>query len=92
MHSAAESAGNLNIVKFLLTHDIGNPMLLAQWKSPKGKQLLPVDVAENLTVCKYIFQRLTWLHEAVLVVSIEAHCGGGGGDYITVVSYLLIGI
>lgn len=53
MHSASESAENLNIVKFLLAQEICKPMLLKQWKSPRGsKLLLPMDVAKNLMVKK----------------------------------------
>lgn len=58
MHSAVQSPENLNIVKYLLSHDICKPMLLSPGKS--GRQhptpLLPLHLAkEQLVGLKYLY-------------------------------------
>jgi hypothetical protein len=52
MHSAVQSPENLDIVKYLLSHDICTPMLLSLGRS--GQQqltpLLPLDLAKEQLV------------------------------------------
>ena len=51
MHSAASSAENLNIVKYLLAQDKCRPMVLSKGKSPSRKYPgLPEDIARDLVV------------------------------------------
>ena len=52
IHSAVQSPENLNIVKYLLSHEICKPMLLSLGKdSPQQPQpVLPLDLARKQLV------------------------------------------
>ena len=51
MHSAASSAENLNMIKYLLAQDVCRPMVLSKGKSPSRQLMsLPEDIARDLVV------------------------------------------
>ena len=62
MHSAVQSPENLNIVKFLLSHDLCKPMLLSLGKGGQQQQSGPVQpltlakklLVRQLTVCGFV--------------------------------------
>ena len=50
LHTACDQVENVNLLKFLLSQAVCQPMLLAKWGE---RELLPLDVAKLQEVCVY---------------------------------------
>lgn len=52
LHLAANGTENLNVLKYLLSKDVCQPMLLVKCHTPRIKDALPMDIARALVVPK----------------------------------------
>jgi len=50
LHLAANGTENLNVLKYLLSKDVCQPMLLVKCHTPRIKDALPMDIARALVV------------------------------------------
>ena len=73
MHSAVQSPENLNIVKYLLSHDVCKPMLLSLGRNGQQQSsfILPLDLAKEQLVNKSKYR----VREVVMGMYVNVNTG-----------------